>query len=207
VVYVSFYDALRFANWMNNGQGTGSTENGAYTLLGGTATPSNGTTVTRNAGATIVLANEDEWTKAAFYAPGTASYFDYPTANNMYPTCTTPTATANSANCGNPANDLRPVGSYPGSASPYGTFDQAGNAGEWTEVILSGLGRISGGSLVTTAYMLDDETWLLVNRANSYGDTGLRLAMIPGGFVPEPSTGLLVIAGLLGVAVGRRNRH
>jgi hypothetical protein len=39
VAYVSFYDALRFANWLNNGQGSGDTETGAYTLLGGTATP------------------------------------------------------------------------------------------------------------------------------------------------------------------------
>ena len=36
VVEVSFYDTLRFANWLNNGQGTGDTETGAYTLLGGT---------------------------------------------------------------------------------------------------------------------------------------------------------------------------
>ena len=42
VNYVSFYDALRFANWMNNGQGNGDTETGAYTLLDGTTTPSNG---------------------------------------------------------------------------------------------------------------------------------------------------------------------
>ena len=38
---------------MNNGQGTGDTETGAYTLLGGTAAPSNADTVTRNTGATI----------------------------------------------------------------------------------------------------------------------------------------------------------
>ena len=37
VIYVSFYDALRFSNWLNNGQGSGDTETGAYTLLGGTA--------------------------------------------------------------------------------------------------------------------------------------------------------------------------
>ena len=40
--YVTFYDTLRFANWLNNGQTPGSTETGAYTLLGGTPTPSNG---------------------------------------------------------------------------------------------------------------------------------------------------------------------
>ena len=33
VNYVSWYDAIRFANWLHNGQGTGDTETGAYTLL------------------------------------------------------------------------------------------------------------------------------------------------------------------------------
>src|SRR5690606_22641777 len=32
VNYVSWYDAVRFANWMHNGQGDGDTESGAYTL-------------------------------------------------------------------------------------------------------------------------------------------------------------------------------
>ena len=36
VVYVSWYDAARFANWMMNGQGNASMENGAYTLNGAT---------------------------------------------------------------------------------------------------------------------------------------------------------------------------
>jgi formylglycine-generating enzyme required for sulfatase activity len=35
VNFVSFYDTIRFANWLNNGQGNGGTETGAYTLLGG----------------------------------------------------------------------------------------------------------------------------------------------------------------------------
>ncbi len=35
VNYVSWYDAIRFANWLHNGQGSGDTETGAYTLLGG----------------------------------------------------------------------------------------------------------------------------------------------------------------------------
>ena len=48
VTYVTFYDALRFANWLNNGQGSSSTETGAYTLLGGTPIPSNGLWVTAN---------------------------------------------------------------------------------------------------------------------------------------------------------------
>src|SRR5882672_3463920 len=39
VNFVSFYRAMRFANWLNNGQGSGDTETGAYTLEGGTPTP------------------------------------------------------------------------------------------------------------------------------------------------------------------------
>src|SRR5262245_47576131 len=65
VNFVSFFDGLRFANWLSNGQGVGDTETGSYTLLGGTAIPSNGFTVTRDAGATIVLTSEDEGYKAA----------------------------------------------------------------------------------------------------------------------------------------------
>ena len=43
---VSWYDTLRFANWLHNGQLNGDTETGAYTLLGGTPTPSNGDSIT-----------------------------------------------------------------------------------------------------------------------------------------------------------------
>src|SRR5206468_6925961 len=43
VNWVSFYDTLRFANWLNNGMGIGDTETGAYTLSAGPA-------VTRNLG-------------------------------------------------------------------------------------------------------------------------------------------------------------
>jgi formylglycine-generating enzyme len=32
VNFVNWYEAIRFANWLNNGQGNGSTETGAYTL-------------------------------------------------------------------------------------------------------------------------------------------------------------------------------
>jgi formylglycine-generating enzyme len=62
VNYVSFYDAIRFANWLNNGQGSGDTETGAYTLADGTG-------VIRNAGATWFLPTGDEWYKAAYYDP------------------------------------------------------------------------------------------------------------------------------------------
>ena len=80
--YVNWYDAIRFANWLNNGQGNGDTETGAYTILGGTPIPSNGliltypgtyNTITRNPDAKIVLPTNDEWYKAAYFNPSTNS--------------------------------------------------------------------------------------------------------------------------------------
>jgi formylglycine-generating enzyme required for sulfatase activity len=141
VTFVSFYAALRFANWLHNGQGSGDTETGAYTLLGGTALPTNWATVTRNADATVFLTSEDEWYKAAYYDAVSTSYFNYPAGSDTQTTCTTPGPTANAANCGLVFDDLTNVGSYTGSLSPYGTFDQGGNVWEWNETIIEGITR------------------------------------------------------------------
>jgi formylglycine-generating enzyme required for sulfatase activity len=137
VTYVSFYDALRFANWLNNGQGNASTETGAYTLLGGTPTPSNGPTVTRNPGAISFLPSENEWYKAAYYNPATSSYFAYPFGTNTEPTCAAPGAIPNTANCRDAIGHVSNVGAYTDSASPYGTFDQGGNVFQWNEQSVS----------------------------------------------------------------------
>ena len=81
--FVSWYSAIRFANWMNNGQGSGNTETGSYTLLGGTPTPSNGNNITRNSGAMVVIPSKNEWYKAAYYNPNQRTYNLYPTSSNM----------------------------------------------------------------------------------------------------------------------------
>ena len=199
VNFVSFYDALRFANWMNNGQGSGDTETGAYTLLGGTPTPINGAVVTRNLGASIVLTSEDEWYKAAYYNAVSTSYFAYPAGSNAQTGCASPTATANRANCQGVVGDVTNKGVYTGSASPYGTFDQGGNVYEWNEAII-GLNRgIRGGSWFNGGGSLA-ATSRSSNGATSENNVfGFRVAM-----VPEPGTGLLLIVGLLGLAIRRR---
>ena len=205
VNFVTFFDALRFANWMSNGQGEGDTETGSYTLLGNNENPNNGATVTRNPSATIVLTSQNEWYKAAYYAPSSGTYFDYPGGSDNPMICASPIGAPNRANCNGAAGGyLTNRGSYPGSPSPYGTFDQGGNAAEWNESIApsSGISRgVRGGAygsgqndLVATSFgyhpMTADTNYL-----------GFRLAMIP-----EPSTGLLVTAGLLGLAGWRRMR-
>ncbi len=135
VVAVSFYAAMRFANWLHNGQGSASTETGAYTLLGGTATPSNGDTVTRDPNAQVFIPSDDEWYKAAYYDPGTGIYYDYPVGTDTQTVCSTPTSSANYANCSSAVSNVTAVGSYTGSASPNGTFDQGGNVEEWNETL------------------------------------------------------------------------
>jgi sulfatase-modifying factor enzyme 1 len=53
VVFVSFFDSMRFVNWLENGQGSGSTESGAYTI-------GNGVNETRNPTATYFIPSENE---------------------------------------------------------------------------------------------------------------------------------------------------
>jgi formylglycine-generating enzyme required for sulfatase activity len=82
VAYIDFFDALRFANWLHNGQPTGvqdetTTEDGAYTLSG-----ENPRDVARNEGALYWLPSEDEWYKAAFYDPEGGCYWDFATGTN-----------------------------------------------------------------------------------------------------------------------------
>lgn len=83
IAYVSWLDAARFANWMNNGaDSNASTETGAYTLNGATSGIFN-----REAGATWFIASRDEWTKAAYYKGGgtNAGYWLYPTQSDTAP--------------------------------------------------------------------------------------------------------------------------
>jgi sulfatase modifying factor 1 len=117
VNFVGWYDSIRFANWLNNGQGSGGTETGAYTLLGGTPTPSNGLTITRNTGAKWFLTSENEWYKAAYHKNDgvTANYFAYPTSSDAVPTAEAPPGGNNSANYGLLVANLTNVGAYTGT--------------------------------------------------------------------------------------------
>jgi formylglycine-generating enzyme required for sulfatase activity len=206
VVYVSFWDALRFANWLNNGQAAASTEIGSYTITaGGIAANS----ITRNSGAITFLTSENEWYKAAYYSPG-GTYFDYPAGSNSAVSCVAPVSdTGNSASCESAVGALTDVGSYSLSDSPFGTFDQGGNVFEWNEQV------VSGGALPPSAYRGirggswpgDGASLAASNRQfdpaeNENGFAGFRVASL----VPEPGTGVLVMAGLLGLAARRKKR-
>jgi len=202
VNFVSFYDALRFANWLNNGQGGGDTETGAYTLAGGTPSPSNGMAIARTAGAAIFVTSEDEWYKAAYYDALSTSYFDYPAGTDGPVECSAPTAATNHGNCHNAFSGPTAVGSYTGSASPYGTFDQGGNVSEWNQTLVDTSRVFRGGAYDSVTSSTFNASQSSAVSPNAGSDTrGFRLVMIP-----EPSTGLLVIAAMLGIAVRRARR-
>jgi len=147
--YMNLFDTLRFANWMNNGQGgAGTTEDGAYTLRGGTPVPTNAATVHRNHGAKIAVASENEWYKAAYYDGEKDVYYDYPAGTDEPMTCALPGPTPNTANCGLVTGEEHPddpnfwgradvtdVGAYTNSASPWGAYDMGGNLFQWTETL------------------------------------------------------------------------
>jgi len=178
VTYVSFYDAARFANWLS----TGTTETGAYTLIGGTPSPSNGLTVTRNPGAVTFLPSENEWYKAAYYDAATASYFAFPAGSSAPTECTAPGATPNTANCGGVVGHVTHVGAYAGSASPNGTFDQGGNVYQWNEQIVAGSARgLRGGGWDddTNESLAAASPNLGVDPADdSFPDIGFRVASV-----------------------------
>ena len=78
VVYVSWHDAIRFANWLTNGQGNGATETGSYTITNGGANsgtvsvPDAAQRATWAAGSNTywLLPSENERYKAAYHQPG-----------------------------------------------------------------------------------------------------------------------------------------
>jgi formylglycine-generating enzyme required for sulfatase activity len=220
VNFVNVFDAMRFVNWLNNGQGAGDTESGAYTLSGGAPWPTNArgnSTIHRNAGATWYLPSHDEWYKAAYYDPRSTSqggppgddhYWEYATQSDVAPILA---AADSSGNISNPAanvanynngadwngldGNLTTVGSAgPLSTSFYGTFDQAGNVSEFTDTVTT----ILLSSPPTFTRDVPGNSYSAVNYGGAiveYFDNvaiGFRLVMIP-----EPGSLALAVAGLV----------
>jgi formylglycine-generating enzyme required for sulfatase activity len=189
VVYVSWFDAARMANWMVNGQGNGSTETGAYTLNGATS----GVSFTKNAGAQVYIPTENEWYKAAYYNAANTSYSLYPNGQN--------TITTADANYNNFVGSTTNVGTYSSDPSSYGTFDQGGNVWEWNDAVTSSSRRgLRGSSFDSNGSNLRASSRDGTGPAGEDNDLGFRVAS-----VPEPTSLLLtMLAG--GVMLARRKR-
>ena len=168
VNYVSWGDAARFCNWLQNGQlgldapvpqNENSTEDGAY-FLNGAMSNTELLTITREPDARWVIPSEDEWYKAAYHKNDGASgnYFDYPTSSHAVP--------SNDLIDPDPGNNANfhqsgytigtpywrtEVGEFENSESPYDTFDMGGNVCEWNEAVLFEFRGLRGGAFGSVA--------------------------------------------------------
>ena len=211
ITFVSWFDAARFANWMNNGATVGaSTETGAYTLNGATTG-----IITKNAGATWWIPSEDEWYKAAYYKGGgtNAGYWDYPTQSDTAPGNIVGGA-ANQANYNNGVysvtqsasyvgtlNYLTDAGAFSNNASAYDTFDQGGNVWEWNDAVSGSSRGLRGGSWDFSDFFLQSSFRNFHDPTNEFDDVGFRVAS-----VPEPSTAVLVLMGVGALYLWKRRR-
>lgn len=201
IAYISWFDAARFANWMHNGQGSGSTETGAYTLNGAMSG-----IFTKNVDAKYWIPSEDEQYKAAYYNPATGNYSLYATGSDSTPhnDVNVPGAvnykwhngteyvyavTQNGTLDSN-QNYLTDVGAYD-TQSFYGINDMTGSMFEWNDAVIDGTNRGARGG----AWMREN-SWQLSSFRGSPAPTsetnyiGFRLASIP-----EPSSLVLVVLG------------
>lgn len=216
VVYVSFYDAVRFVNWLENGQptgaqGAGTTETGSYTLF---TSGSSTTNVSGRTSSGWVIPSENEWYKAAHYQPSTSggpadSFWLYPTQSDAVPSndLIDPDP-GNNANfyqnngytLGGPVY-LSEVGAFENSQSYYGTFDQAGNTWEWTEALIGSDRVLRGGDWVVPDLFLQSTYRLGFDPSAENSEFGFRVA------IPEPRALMALALAALAAWVWRRRRR
>ena len=194
----SWHDSIRLANWMTGG----ATESGSYTITGGG--PNSGTVVVPDAAQRaawagagefhVMLANDDEWYKAAYYDAGSASYYDYPTGSNTEPTAVASGTDSNTAVFGGGAVTGPADVDNCGGLSPYGTMGQGGNMFEWldTELANPAIFRARGGAF----YWSGDgmlHTWYIDTEPKGYEFNDMAMRMTS---VPEPASLSLLLLGL-----------
>lgn len=209
VNYVSWADAVRFVNWLHNGQPSGAqdtttTEDGSYRINGiGESNDTALENVVREPDATWVIPTENEWYKAAYHKNDgvTANYWNYPTgADAGLSMDLIDPDPGNNATCSGGAfgdwtigapHFRTEAGAHENSGSPYGTFDQAGNVMEFTErVPESDIRRIRGSSWQSAcinAYVSEVDD--VMHSSDQFRDLGFRVANLAPGTVSVPEAG------------------
>ena len=210
VAGVSWNEAAMFCNWLT----TGNADSGYYTIVGGSATPN---ALSHDAyaalyGTTYFLPTENEWYKAAYYNPGTGTYYQYPTGSNSVPTAVYSGTAAGTAvfydlNTGVDPSAPADVDNA-GGLSPYGTMGQGGNVWQWNEALIDerpGEYRgLRGGSYdsLNGSYVLVSSYRYGAEPMYGYYDVGFRVAS-----TPEPGSITLLVAGAIaGLICWRRWR-
>jgi sulfatase modifying factor 1 len=209
LLYVSWYEAVRFVNWLQNGQGNGDTESGTYTITNGG--DNSGTVLVPDVTTRTLWANtnsfhwllpsDNEWYKAAYYNSSGGTYYSYPFQSSTQPVALAPPGSANSGNFSYVAYNydgsgsyLTDVGAYPNSVSPFGAFDMGDDVADWNDTP-TGFGSARG--VRGGAWNLDP-AWSgaayrqdFMAAADVGTEVGFRVASVAS--VPEPSTELLAV--------------
>jgi formylglycine-generating enzyme required for sulfatase activity len=164
VVFVDWFDAARFCNWLHNGkpagaQGITTTERGAYTLTGPISVQLPGTDPIhgangRNAGARFCLPSLSEWHKAAYYQPAQAggatnNYWSFPSQRFSIATnALVAPAIASSDSLGRLVftNGLAAIG---GPTNPV--LANYGNGVRWNQLV-GNLSTVGSGGEATSSY-------------------------------------------------------
>jgi formylglycine-generating enzyme len=213
VMYVGYWDACRFSNWLHNGQPSGTqnastTEDGAYTLNGYTGY--GGSEIQRNPGWQWAVTSEDEWYKTAYYKGGStnAGYWDYPTGSDFSPGRDMDDLSGNNANysSGFPpypidgSHFMTLGGEFQNSDSPYGAFDQGGNVWEWNEALADPEASITQRGVRGGSYHHDRVNMQASCRnyflypTNEVDNIGFRVSRIP-----EPATIVMMLLSIAGI--------
>jgi len=220
VNYVSWGDVARFANWLTNGQPTGAqdlttTEDGSYPLNGATSSTDLKVAIAARKYPGVgerfyYMPSEDEWYKPAYHKNDgvTGNYFDSPTSTDVVPAYIPDGGSVTNPDPGNVAtydgdagiDGIGPpyyrteAGEHENSASPYGTFDMAGNIGEWTEGRSFGsFAIVRGGAFPYDQAGLHADYRRIRSMTRESGDIGFRISSIE---LPEPTPPEPQILGL-----------
>jgi len=180
VFFVTFFSAVRYANWLHNDRQQALTESGAYDL-------SRTDKVERSAKARVWLPSENEWYKAAYFQPEAhggpvGNYWKFPLSTDQTPVRADPGSELTNAACFSRGfGGIVPVGSYPNARSPWGALDMGGNVWEWTDTIVFGSKRVlRGGSAPHNVEKLQSNVRTNASPERWYPDTGFRLARSVG---------------------------
>ena len=195
IAYMTWFDAARFSNWLQNEQPTGlgevagSTEQGAYTLNGDTTSGLE----TRNANSLYWIPTESEWYKAAYYdpnkaGPGVGGFWKYATKSDSAPGNVVGGGTnranyyngvysvTQSSSYDSSQNYLTGVGVFTNSSSAYGTFDQTGELNEWNDGVIGSRRGLHGGAWHDVAASLQSSYRNADNPTTESGAYSFRIA-------------------------------
>ncbi|MDR2430342.1 MAG: formylglycine-generating enzyme family protein, partial [Puniceicoccales bacterium] len=216
VVCVSLLSAKRFCNWLT----TGDTELGLYDM-GVVHDNDERDTATWLANGGVVLPDENEWYKAAYYDPnkngaGVGGYHTYSTTGSVLTnggrSDTMDGTRANydisyQINVGGTCL-LNPVDFYETYASAYGAVDMTGNVFEWTDSPYNTTNRVVRGASCSdyATLLAADSSRAGYSPGYEYDFIGFRVASLAP--IPEPAEIGVIGGALVGLlCIVRRKRR